>query len=223
MSKKLLIYVEGKTEKAFAESLLFPYFAGRGISCCDPVLAANSEKGTKGSRGGVNSYKAVKEDIEILLDNCKSGDFRLTTLFDLYGLPAEFPGVSQCPSIPTGRGKARAVADAFKQDITDSRFMPFIFSYEFETLVLANPDSLLAAYPGADVEVSALKTEIEGLDNPEEINDSSETAPSKRIRKHLDYYNKAIDGPICVMDSGLDKIRQRCPHFNEWMSAMESL
>ena len=223
MSKQLLIYVEGKTEREFAESVLFPHFTGKGISCCNPVIAANSEKGAKDSRGGVNSYKAVKEDIETLLDDCKSGDFRLTTLFDLYGLPTDFPGVSQCPSIPTGRGKARAVAAALKQDITDSRFMPFIFSYEFETLVLADPDSLLAAYPDANTEVSALKADIEGFDNPEEINDSSETAPSKRIRRHLDYYDKATDGPICVMDSGLDKIRQRCPHFDEWMCAMESL
>lgn len=217
MSINLYFYVEGQTEEKFAKEILFPHFANKGIFCHGPHLI--------GGRGGVRAYPPVRKEIECLLKQWKSRDFRLTTLVDLYGLPEDFPGRAQLSPGATGKEKAHAVAESWKQDINDrsGRFMPFVFSYEFETLVLSNPDSLLAAYPEKGKEVSALKSETALFNNPEEINDSSKTAPSKRILKHLPNYSKVVAGPVSVMETGLDEIRRRCPHFNEWMETMENL
>ena len=223
MSRELLFYVEGATERRFVAEVLAPHFASKGIICHRPIPAATSRRGGRTARGGIRSYNPIKVDIHGLLKQWKSRDIRFTTLLDLYGLPDDFPGKAGLAPNATGREKAKAVADAWKREIDDRRFTPFIFSYEFETLVLSHPDSLLAAYPGAVGEVSALKAEISTFQSPEEINDSPGTAPSKRIIKHLRGYRKPMAGIKAVESIGLPKIRQRCPHFNEWMTAMENL
>ena len=222
MSVNLLLFVEGRTEEEFAREILFPHLGGKGILCHPPILVANSVRGGWTSRGGVRSYGPLKTDIKRRLKQYGGDDFRFTTLVDLYGLPNDFPGKSKTPTRTTGRKQAEDVAAAWQRDIPDRRFSPFVFSYEFEALVLSKPESLLAAYPEAGKEISALKADIAGL-APEDINDSFTTAPSKRISKHLHNYDKAYAGPLAIMEIGLDEIRSRCPHFNEWMTAMENL
>ncbi|NJL76090.1 MAG: DUF4276 family protein [Saprospiraceae bacterium] len=60
---------------------------------------------------------------------------------------------------------------------------------------------------------------------PEEINESAQTAPSKRIIQYLPNYEKQKSqvGPMIAEDIGLELLRQRCPHFNEWITKLESL
>ena len=218
-----MFYVEGHTEREFTRKVLFPHLVvDKGIVCLGPMLAVNSIRKGRVARGGVRSYAPIKKSIEGALKQRKSDDFRLTTMLDLYGLPANFPGKSRLSASDTGAQKAAAVADAWKKDIPDRRFIPFVFSYEFEALVLCNPDSLLAAYPDAGREIAALKAEIAGLD-PEAINDSTHTAPSKRIFKHIDNYDKVFAGPSAIKETGLDEIRRRCPHFDGWLSELERL
>jgi hypothetical protein len=59
--------------------------------------------------------------------------------------------------------------------------------------------------------------------SPEEINDSKETAPSKRIENHCPSYDKVIDGILIIKEIGLHKIREQCPHFNSWLTRLEKL
>jgi predicted ATPase len=44
------------------------------------------------------------------------------------------------------------------------------------------------------------------------------TAP-RRIRLEV---IKTIDGPLVVMDTGLDMIRQHCPHTDDWLRQIEA-
>lgn len=223
MSRQILFYVEGETEEEFAKEILFPHFAGRKIVCHGPILVANSVRKDRVARGGVRSYGPIKKDIQRLLKQWKSPDVTLTTMLDLYGLPKDFPlPVSSAPAAK-GREKARSVVEAWKKDIRDRRFAPFLFSYEFEALVLSKPDALLTPYPDADAEVSALKEEIGTFENPEEINDSFETAPSKRILRHIPDYSKVVAGPLALMEIGLSRLRKKCPHFDDWMKQMETI
>ena len=218
----LMFYVEGQTEETFAKKVLFPHLERKGLFCLGPILVAHQIRKSKVSRGGILSYAPVRKEILNFLSR-KGDDFRLTTLVDLYGLPSDFPQPQGLSSNLTGKDKAVAFARSWKQDIGDPRFMPFLFSYEFESLVLANPDSLFAVYPEESEAIRSLSKGIARFSNPEDINDSSETAPSKRILKHLPDYRKAVDGPQAVMETGLDNIRRRCPHFNEWLETIESL
>ena len=223
MNRQLMFYVEGRTEREFARKVLFPHLADKGIVCLGPMLAINNVRKGRMARGGVRSYAPVKKSIENLLKQRGSRDFRLTTMLDLYGLPSDFPGKLEIATTATGAAKADAIAAAWAADIADPRFVPFVLSHEFEALVLSDPDSLLAVYPEAQKAVTALKKTIAGFNNPEDIDDSPHTAPSKRIFQCLPYYNKAAAGPSAIAEIGLDKVRRRCSHFNGWLIKLENL
>ncbi len=59
--------------------------------------------------------------------------------------------------------------------------------------------------------------------SPEEINDSELTAPSKRIFALFPEFEKPIHGTFGAMEIGLEKIRQECPLFSQWLTKIESL
>jgi oligopeptide/dipeptide ABC transporter ATP-binding protein len=58
---------------------------------------------------------------------------------------------------------------------------------------------------------------------PEEINDGETTAPSKRLQSLYPGYDKILFDPLIAQRIGLDKLRQECPHFRDWMSKLEAL
>ena len=58
---------------------------------------------------------------------------------------------------------------------------------------------------------------------PEHINNSPQTAPSKRILALVPHYKKTVDGPLIAEDIGLDAIRAQCPHFNNWIERLLAL
>jgi len=57
---------------------------------------------------------------------------------------------------------------------------------------------------------------------PEEINDSSITAPSKRVAELVRGYQKPFHGNIAALEIGLDAIRAECPHFRSWLEKLET-
>ena len=59
--------------------------------------------------------------------------------------------------------------------------------------------------------------------NPEDINDHSQTAPSKRIVKVIPRYRKVVDGPPLAAKIGLTAIRAECPQFGVWLTRLESM
>jgi Domain of unknown function (DUF4276) len=59
---------------------------------------------------------------------------------------------------------------------------------------------------------------------PEEINNSRETAPSKRILSILGKkYDKVLHGAIIAAEIGLPAIRAACPEFNDWVVRLEAM
>ena len=64
---------------------------------------------------------------------------------------------------------------------------------------------------------------VNEFEHPEDINNSPKTAPSKRILGAVKSYSKVLDGNCVAMDIGLERMRQRCSHFNEWVSEMEKI
>jgi hypothetical protein len=55
------------------------------------------------------------------------------------------------------------------------------------------------------------------------INDGSTTAPSKRLDRIIKGYNKPVFGSLLAEAIGLQKIRAKCPRFNTWVNALESI
>ena len=54
--------------------------------------------------------------------------------------------------------------------------------------------------------------------NPEEINTSYDTSPSHRLGQilNLPKYRKVLHGATIAKNIGIDNIRQKCKHFDEW-------
>lgn len=78
-------------------------------------------------------------------------------------------------------------------------------------------------YPDYSREITRLKAETDRYSSPEEIDEGTATAPSKRILKYVPIYDKVVGGSLMAMDIGLHAIRSRCHHFHQWLMKLEAL
>jgi hypothetical protein len=148
-----------------------------------------------------------------------------TTLFDLYAIPENFHDLASAPPGPPQQ-RVEALETSFAGDITDNklwRFTAHLQLHEFEALLLAEPNQIKLSFPEQSNAIDDLIAEIRGTE-PELINEGRDTAPSKRILKYLPEYKgqKASTGPIIAARIGLTTLRQRCPHFHNWLTEIEA-
>jgi hypothetical protein len=107
-------------------------------------------------------------------------------------------------------------------DFDPQRFVPYVVMHEFEGLLFSDCDALARGVGNRSLS-HALHEIREEFDSPEEINDSPQTAPSKRIKLLLPNYDKPLFGNVAALEIGLAKIREQCPHFGQWLTTLESL
>lgn len=57
------------------------------------------------------------------------------------------------------------------------------------------------------------------------INDSPDTAPSKRLKNAFSNtkYSKTTHSNLIIKSIGIDNIREKCKHFNQWLDKIESI
>jgi hypothetical protein len=94
--------------------------------------------------------------------------------------------------------------------------------HEYEGLLFSDP----AAFAnGIDQPILAnhLRAIRQGFPTPEDINDSPNTAPSKRVLHLCPSYSKVLDGTRAARTVGIDTMRRECPHFREWVERLEAL
>jgi hypothetical protein len=213
---RLYLLVEGQTEEAFVNELLVPHYARQGLYLM-PIIVSTSP----GHKGGVVSYGKVKPQIEKL---CKQdAAAHVTTLFDFYALPGDFPGKASAdyPTRGSGRQKAQFLETALDQDICQRNFIPNLLVHEFEALLFVRVEAF-AGWTNEDRVLEPLRA-VSATTEPEDINDSPQTAPSKRILAAMPGYQKTLHGPLIACDIGLDAMRAGCPHFAGWLNRIESL
>ena len=93
--------------------------------------------------------------------------------------------------------------------------------HEFETLLFSD-SAILAQELGVErTVVDEVLNQFDG--RPESINNSFETAPSKRLEGWKENYKKTVDGIAIAEKIGLQSMRAKCPLFNAWLSAIEAL
>jgi len=217
---RLYLLVEGHTEEAFVKRLLSPHYARLGLYMT-PIIAQTSP----GHKGGLLRYAKLRPQLERL---CKqdSGAW-VSTLFDLYGLPADFPGKSEpaWPQQGSGHQKAAFLEWHMAQDIGRRNFLPHLMVYEYEALLFSKPECFAEWMEDTPHKAKALNAllGVRRHCSPEEINDSPETSPSKRIKAAMPGYQKAFHGPLIACEIGLEAIRRECPHFNAWLCKLETL
>ncbi|NJS09196.1 MAG: DUF4276 family protein [Microcoleus sp. CSU_2_2] len=221
---RLHIIAEGQTEETFIRDFLSEYLGGFNIStdvrCVNP---GSKPTRSKADRGGVLDYENAKRDIQRWLKEDKKSDARFTTMFDLYALPNNFPGFDEAKKYSNPSEKIQYLEQAFAADIDDYRFLPYIQLHKFEALVLSDPSKLNNIFSGYEEAIGQLVKECEGYESPELINQGKTTAPSKRIIRAIPRYSKISDGLTIVGSIGLDNIRSKCPHFNQWITTLKKL
>lgn len=223
---RLLIHVEGQTEEAFVNEILEEHLLASGYRAVAARIVGNAR--LKRRRGGIRPWPSVRKDIVNHLKE-DSGCIA-TTMVDYYGLPQQgaggWPGRARAAGLRVSQ-KATCVEAALLEDVAKDidnpdRFIPFVLMHEFEGLLFSDCDAL-----SRGVGRPELRPHFEAIRNqfvtPEEINDSPDTAPSKRMESIIPGYEKPLLGILAALEIGLARIRAECPHFNAWLSDLESL
>ena len=154
----------------------------------------------------------------------------MTTFFDLYGLPADFPGRTQRAASMNPQERATTVeAELHAAVIREvkcrpDRFLPHIQPYEFESLLFSDPSRFASVEPEWQPFVGELQKARQSVDTPEHVNDGPDTHPSARLESLLrPRYNKVRHGAAVSAEIGIDRIRAACRHFDRWLARMEAL
>jgi hypothetical protein len=221
---RLFVHVEGQTEEAFVNEFLGEHLRASGYQDVRVRLAGNPRR----QRGGIRPWQGFKRDILAHLTQDRGAIH--TTMVDYYGLPQDWPGREEAPGKGDSSAKAECVEAALLADIGNEmgprfnarHFVPFVVMHEFEALLFSNPDRFAQGIGRRDLAVEFLAIR-QAFESPEDINDSVETAPSKRILRLFPGYQKPLYGPLAAMEIGLPTIRRECSHFNSWLKRLESL
>ena len=218
---RLNIIVEGQTEETFVRDLFRGHLANVGVYAVARCVVTGRKHG-KTYRGGMTTYAKARRDIRRWLLEDPSA--YLTTMFDLYKLPPDFPNLNQAKVLHDPCERVRQIEAAMATDIQSQRFIPYVQLYEFEGLLFSNVqivDRILSIHNSS--QLAALEEIHTQFRTPEEINDGETTAPSKRLKSLYPGYDKVTYGPRIAQRIGLDTLRQECPHFDDWVSKLETL
>ena len=178
-------------------------------------------------RGGIKPWSTVRKEI---LNNLHgdAGCFT-TTMVDYYGMPLTWPGRSEASRHPLSERahcvEAELLADVRQRmggSFNPDRFVPYLMMHEFEAMLFSDCHRFANAIGRPNL-ASAFQEIRDQFANPEEIDDSPRTAPSKRIEGLVPGYQKPLSGTQAALAIGLDTIRAACPHFNAWLDRLERL
>lgn len=219
MYSRVIILVEGQTEERFVKTILEPYLLSKMVHPVVTILNTKTVKDGVNFKGGVTSYQQVKHDLSNLFrdTNAKA----VTTMFDYYALPTDFPGYGK--QAGDCYEKVGFLEDTFARSVGEKTFLPYLQLHEFEALLFSSVDAIADTMPNGATRKTELDAIRQAYATPEEINNSPETCPSKRLMKLFPEYTKVVYGTLISGNIGLDTIRRECPHFNEWLTSIESL
>ena len=222
---RLHITAEGQTEERFARRVLQPHLALKNIFVdARSVLTSKDKKAGHTYRGGLISYEKAKKDIMDWIKQDNNPECRFSTMFDLYALPDDFPGVHDAARINDAYERVTLLEQSLAQDINHQGFIPYIQLFEFEALLFSDLDKFSLEYLEHEKAIEQLRQILQSFqNNPEMIDDGPNTAPSKRILKSIPEYSKAGSGVIIAEMIGIDQMRSMCRHFNDWICKLERL
>ena len=211
----LYIYCEGQTEESFVKNSLMSHFFQKNIMLY-PIICRTKEGPNGIFKGGLTDYnKAVKEIKRLCTQHPNE---KVTSFIDYYGLrnipQVRYNGTDKYPLI-------LSIEQKFYEDVGCRNFVPYLSLHEFESLLFSKPEEFAYLKPTAVSKLNQILNEFDN--NPELINSGRETAPSKRILKEIDNYSKVLDGTTIAEKISLLEIRNKCQHFNNWITNLENI
>ena len=214
--------VEGPSEQIFIKNLVAPHLATRNILLTPIVISK------PGQKGGDVRFERVINDIELHLK--QRPDTYLTLFLDYYGIKGEWPGLAESLRLPTpaakashfGQSTSSVIVSRFGEYRPAERFIPYVSMHEFESLLFSSPEILAA---NLRVKPEAITQILNTCGQPEAINSSRESAPSKRLDAFCapSRFKKTTSGISIASSIGLPRIREACPLFNAWITRLETL
>lgn len=226
--KNVLIMCEGDTEVNFVKNILNIYFHGKIIFYPVKFITSFNRRKGQTKKGGIPNYESVKNQIENFINENHYN--YITTMIDYYGIAGQgFPN-NQYNDI---YDKIDKLEEKFNEDIEliikrnnkNIKFFAYFQLYEFETLLFSDLDKLPLVEPEwSENELKNLKNSVKSFNNIELINNNPKTAPSKRLGEAFKVrYNKIIHSTSIIEKIGVDNIRDKCRHFNEWLDKIENI
>ncbi|WP_020392660.1 DUF4276 family protein [Kribbella catacumbae] len=216
--RQIAIVVEGQTESAFVSEILAPYLQPMNVYVTPVIVKTSRLADGTTFKGGGMVWKHYDNDIRRLL---RASHLRcVSILVDFYAYPRNAPGADCCarPHRPRRCTELRiaAMADA----VADPRFVPHVVLHEFETWVIAA--AMETSHVLGDQAVAKrLQVQAQSVEGDVELlNDSSATAPSKRVLKSWPDYDKVTDGIEVIREAGLPVVMERCPGLSTWVDQL---
>lgn len=219
--KRVHCIVEGQTEVSVFYSILNPYIY-------EKTGAYIQFTPIKHSGGGIVPYSKLFPELR---NHLMDKDKILTTFFDYYGIfeSYQFPNYKEAKIDQTNpKVGVELLEQGIKEHIESEglptkNFIPYIQLHEFEALLFSSNEGFEFQYDNERV-LRELKAISPRYETPEDINDSPETAPSKRIIKALERrkekYSKVIDGEAIASQVGIEMMLEKCPRFNNWVTEL---
>ena len=217
---EVVVLTEGRTEQSFIKQLLAPYMGVRGVYLTPVQLDK------PGQKGGDVRFVRAKNDIGRHLK--QRSDTYVSLLVDYYGIGSDWPGLDivQPGTPPSAIAAAICTAtqvaiDAELADLrSEVRFVPHVAVHEFEALLFSEPATLARIIQVKPKRVDEI---IEECGEPEAIDNSRHSAPSKRIEKLYQRFKKTSTGIAIAQEIGIEQMRLKCPVFDGWLERLESL
>jgi Domain of unknown function (DUF4276) len=220
---RVYVIVEGQTEESFINEVLSSILSQQSRVYLTPIIL-----GPPGQKGGNTTYARVRGDVIKQLKQDRAS--YCSTMLDFYGLGRGFPG-TPIPANLTSIERVRRIEQATLEDIVASvdddlrpreRFLPYLQLHEFEALLFSDPNALATAIRHPHLEQRFLEIR-NSFPTPEDIDDHVDTAPSKRVLRLHPRYRKILDGTLAAARVGLERMRDECPHFREWLERLAAL
>ena len=199
---RIAIVAEGETEEEFVKNVLTGHLRRVGLEPRPIVLGGN-----------VTISRLAAEMAKL------QWDFdRVTSLVDFYG----FRGKGTDTPEQLEQRVIQEVDIRVNRSWDQSKVFPYIQQHEFEALLFSDVTAFADVINAPEESVAELRRVRCRFPTPEDINDSRETAPSKRILSLIPRYNKRVHGALIAETAGLDVIRSECPRFDSWLKRLES-
>ncbi len=214
--KRIAISVEGKTEEAFVKKVLSKHLEQFHIYITPITIETSRDANGKKHTGGSIYLDRVVKDISKLQKNYSY----VTTFYDFYGFEN-----------PNNYTVDELEAEIHKKFDNSIKIVPYIQKYEFETLLFAKPSYFKDYFNNIEVE-KEINSILSKFNNKiENINNSKETAPSKRIQEIFEIYgknnnktyNKVLHGIDIIEKIGIDHLKKSLPRFKNWLEKIEKL
>ena len=209
--KTVIIICEGPTEEVFCRNLLSQYLQN---SCRIEIRLL----------GGNCNWQRIRDMAEKALKQQKNA--LVTTFFDYYGVKTKkFPNWKETVGINKAnvRERIEILENGMLEEIDSNlryRFIPYVQLHEFEALLFNNIEVFDEMFEFEQYDRAELLNILDEFPDPEMIDQGTETSPSHRLIKIIPAYRKVIQGNAIAEKIGIEPIRQKNKHFNDWIEQL---